>query len=200
MSCADTDLIADLRNEASGAWERLIDRYAHLALSVPLRLGLSQTDAEEVCQATWVILHRHLMLIENPGSLSAWILTTASREATKLQRAGARFSPLGPDVGGDLEDPQPSPREAMDRLERIQEVRDHVASMAAPHRRLLNKLFFDPREPSYALIAQELDIPIGSIGPMRGRCLAGLAEKIRLRASAKRTRRAQPALGIERVV
>jgi RNA polymerase sigma factor (sigma-70 family) len=200
VSSVDTELVGDLRRGLPGAWERLIDRYASLALSVPLRLGLSQADAEEVCQATWVILHRHLLLIEKPGSLSAWILTTASREAAKIRRARAQFRQLEPELNRQRMDESPSPREELDRFERIQQVRELVAQMAGPNRRLLTKLYFDPREPSYAQIAKELDIPIGSIGPMRGRCLASLGRKLTKHSSLPVTGRSRLALDRESVV
>jgi hypothetical protein len=42
-----------------------------------------------------------------------------------------------------------------------------------PCRRLLRVLMADP-PPSYAEVAVALDMPIGSIGPTRARCLANL--------------------------
>jgi hypothetical protein len=41
--------------------------------------------------------------------------------------------------------------------------------------RLLRIIAFDDR-PDYAGIARDLDMPVGSIGPTRGRCLAKLKE------------------------
>ena len=41
-------------------------------------------------------------------------------------------------------------------------------------RQLLLALYFDPAEPSYAEVAARLNMPVGSIGPTRARCLAKL--------------------------
>jgi DNA-directed RNA polymerase specialized sigma24 family protein len=41
-------------------------------------------------------------------------------------------------------------------------------------RRLLQLLYYDTSVPSYADVAETLDMPIGSIGPMRARCLKKL--------------------------
>jgi DNA-directed RNA polymerase specialized sigma24 family protein len=57
-------------------------------------------------------------------------------------------------------------REAMDRLnERCRE--------------LLQMLFSSADEPHYPEVAEQLDMPIGSIGPTRARCLAKLEAILR---------------------
>ena len=178
MSHDDEGLIRDVRAGIDGAWTELIDRYGGLALSVPLRMGLSEADAEEVCQATWVILYRHLGWIERPGSIAAWIVTTARREALKLRRARADHEPLDGDL--ELADAAPLPQDELLRLERLQEVRDRVAEMPAHGRRLLEMLYFAPSSPTYAEVARTLNLPLGSIGPMRGRWLAHLARKLQV--------------------
>lgn len=179
MNATDQQFVRDLRQAMPGAWERLIDRYAPLALSVPLRLGLSRADAEEVCQATWVILHAHLRWIDNPGSLAAWIQTTVRREAEKLRRFRGQYQPL--EAGrDDAHDAGHLPSEELERLERIREVREAVAMLPKPCQRLLKKLYFERGQRTYAQIARELEVATGSIGPMRARCLACLARQLGL--------------------
>ena len=56
--------------------------------------------------------------------------------------------------------------------ERAQVVRDALSSLPRRWQRLLELLMADPPA-SYADISDELGLPIGSIGPTRGRCLAG---------------------------
>ena len=64
--------------------------------------------------------------------------------------------------------------------ERAQVVRDALSRLPRRWQRLLEMLMADPPA-SYAEISDQLDLPIGSIGPTRGRCLARL--RVLLQAS-----------------
>jgi DNA-directed RNA polymerase specialized sigma24 family protein len=57
--------------------------------------------------------------------------------------------------------------------ERDQVVRDAMSRLPRRWQRLLEMLMADPPTP-YADISDELGLPVGSIGPTRGRCLAQL--------------------------
>jgi DNA-directed RNA polymerase specialized sigma24 family protein len=59
--------------------------------------------------------------------------------------------------------------------ERADAVREALARLPWRHQRLLNLLMADPPA-SYAEISDQLGLPVGSIGPTRGRCL----ERLRL--------------------
>lgn len=58
--------------------------------------------------------------------------------------------------------------------ERWHEVQRAVERLEPRCRQLIELLFLTEPEPSYAEIGRRLGIPIGSIGPTRGRCLARL--------------------------
>jgi DNA-directed RNA polymerase specialized sigma24 family protein len=64
--------------------------------------------------------------------------------------------------------------------ERAEVVRDALSSLPGRWQRLLELLMADPPA-SYAEISDQLGLPIGSIGPTRGRCLAQL--RVLLQAS-----------------
>ena len=64
--------------------------------------------------------------------------------------------------------------------ESAQVVRDAMSHLPRRWQRLLEMLMADPPVP-YADISDELGLPIGSIGPTRGRCLARL--RVLLQAS-----------------
>jgi DNA-directed RNA polymerase specialized sigma24 family protein len=64
--------------------------------------------------------------------------------------------------------------------ERAQTVRDAMSRLPRRWQRLLEMLMADPPA-SYADISDELKLPMGSIGPTRGRCLAQL--RVLLQAS-----------------
>jgi DNA-directed RNA polymerase specialized sigma24 family protein len=64
--------------------------------------------------------------------------------------------------------------------ERDQVVRDALSRLPRRSQRLLELLMADPPV-SYADISNEMGLPVGSIGPTRGRCLAQL--RVLLQAS-----------------
>ena len=81
-----------------------------------------------------------------------------------------------PAGGRPLADRQPAPA----RLARAGQQRrlwELVSEMSDRCRRLLAVIAFAPR-PDYATIAVDLGIPVGSIGPTRGRCLAKLRARL----------------------
>ena len=57
--------------------------------------------------------------------------------------------------------------------ERAQVVREAMSRLPRRWQRLLEMLMADPPA-SYAEISDQLGLPVGSIGPTRGRCLARL--------------------------
>jgi DNA-directed RNA polymerase specialized sigma24 family protein len=57
-----------------------------------------------------------------------------------------------------------------------------VSRLSARCQELLRIVAFAPR-PDYAAVAAELGLPVGSIGPTRGRCLAKLRALLGLDAS-----------------
>ena len=62
------------------AWDRLVQRFSGLVWSVTRSLGLSDDDATEVSQATWLHLAEQIHRID-PDRLGAWLTDTARREA-----------------------------------------------------------------------------------------------------------------------
>lgn len=139
-------------------------------------MGLSHADAADVCQATWLTLFQHVELIRKPGSIPSWIITTASREAWKLRRANndrehkEAHGGRGPEASStDL------PSEVIERLEKTQIVRDGIEELDARCHRLLGELYLNDPPKSYQEVADALGMPLGSIGPVRIRCLAKLA-------------------------
>lgn len=82
-----------LRAAAAGdqrAWDLLVDRFARLLWSVTSTFGLSEADAADVCQTTWLHLVEHLSAITDPDRLAGWLATTARREASRVLRANNR--------------------------------------------------------------------------------------------------------------
>jgi RNA polymerase sigma factor (sigma-70 family) len=157
------------------AWDALVDRYNGLVWSVARSHRLSAVDASDVVQTTWLRLVEHLGRLQDPERVGAWLATTARRECLRTLRHSARM------VVSD-EPPEQVTEPQMDAALLVEE-RDRAlwqafGELSERCQGLLRLLVADP-PPSYDEVSAALDMPIGSIGPTRQRCLdrlRGLAE------------------------
>lgn len=157
------------------AWRTLIDKYGRLVYSIPRRYGLAAADADDVFQAVFAGLHRGLSGIQQPGRLSAWLITAAHRES--LRSKARRATPGNPADAPD--ENTPLPPEQILLWERQHELHAGLARLGPPCSDLLRMLFFDARAATYEQVAARLGLPVGSIGPTRTRCFEKLREILR---------------------
>ena len=164
-----------------GAWEGLVDQYARLIWSITVEFKLIESDAADVAQTTWLRLLQHIDRIEHPDRVGSWLAATARNECLRSLAARKRVVLGHDDV--ELDNAVAHGPEIDERLladERAQVVRDALSRLPRRWQRLLEMLMADPPVP-YADISDELGLPVGSIGPTRGRCLARL--RVLLQAS-----------------
>jgi RNA polymerase sigma factor (sigma-70 family) len=135
--------------------------------------GLSSGDAEDVLQTVWLRLLSHLGGIRSPSALTAWLVTTTKREAWRVRNAGRRQMPTDQDWLADLPDPGPGSEEQVVVDDDRRTLWTAIGQLDRRCQELLRIIAFVPR-PDYAAVAAELGMPVGSIGPTRGRCLAKL--------------------------
>jgi RNA polymerase sigma factor (sigma-70 family) len=154
------------------SWNRLVDRFTPLLLSVIRRHRLQGDDAEDVVQTVWLRLVEKLEGIREPEALPGWIITTARNECLHLIKARRFVSPT------DLEDrgwPEGTGPSAVDsdllEVERHEALLMALAELPERQRALLLLLIEDPPL-SYEEIGRRLGVPVGSIGPTRARALA----------------------------
>jgi RNA polymerase sigma factor (sigma-70 family) len=174
---ADLDLTRLVKQAGAGntrAWEGLIDKYGRLIWSITRDFKLRESDAADVFQTTWMRLVEHIDRIEHADRVGSWLAATARNECLRCLASHKRLVLAKEDT--DFDRPAehgPEVDEALLAGERAQIVREAVTQL--PHRwqRLMNMLMSDPPA-SYATISDELGLPVGSIGPTRGRCLARL--------------------------
>ncbi len=171
----DGDLLSRALDGDERAWIRLVDRYASLVHRAARSVGLPDEDAEDVSQSVWITLVEKGDAIRNGDALPAWLAITARRTALKWKR-GQRVTvvPL-PD---EIEDESRSVEELIAEEETLRRVRMAVRGLPERCRRLFGALFREKR-PDYHAVARQLEIPIGSIGPTRARCLARLERILR---------------------
>jgi len=178
------DVARLVRRAAEGdlwAWERLVGQYGRLIWAMTRDFKLVESDAADVVQATWLRLLEHIDRLEQPARVGSWLAATARNEC--LRSLAARKKVVLADDDGTLEVAAGHGPEIDERLlaaERAQVVREALSRLPRRSQRLLQLLMADPPA-SYAEISDQLGLPVGSIGPTRGRCLAQL--RVLLQAS-----------------
>jgi RNA polymerase sigma factor (sigma-70 family) len=177
LSAEDTtSSLAAAAEGDSEAWERIVASYAGLVWSVTRQHGLTGADAADVSETVWLRLVESLERIEDPSRLGGWLSTTSTRECLRVVARSHRQVPVTePDLPDRSERDVPPLDTSLLRGERAAEVRDALAQLPTRCQRLLHLLMQDP-PPSYELISSTLNMPIGSIGPTRARCLRRLQQ------------------------
>jgi RNA polymerase sigma factor (sigma-70 family) len=176
MTSGDGYVSRLVRSAANGdrdAWNLLVERFASTVWAITGGYRLGAEDARDVFQTTWLRLVEHLDRIEQPAAVGAWLATTARRESLRVLRLSGREVPSG----GDFDRVDLTSSAAVDRDliagEQDALVRGLVDQLPVRSRFLLHLLSAEAPL-SYKRISDALSMPIGSIGPTRGRALEKL--------------------------
>jgi len=181
---AALDTTGLVRRAAGGdqrAWQRLVDQYARLIWSMTRDFKLIESDAADVAQVTWMRLLEHIDRLEQPARVGSWLAATARHECLRSLAARKRLVLVQDHTA--LDEVAVHESELDERLladENAQAVRKALSRLPWRWQQLLELLMADPPA-SYAEISDQLGLPVGSIGPTRGRCLARL--RVLLQAS-----------------
>jgi RNA polymerase sigma factor (sigma-70 family) len=155
----------------TAAWNEIVRRFSPLIGTVARSFNLSPSDASDITQVVWLRLFEHMERIRSASLLGAWLTTVTRRECLRALRKTDRE--------------RPAPEEHLDRaadgdagdVERgvLASERDTIVSSAldevSPQCQTLLRLLMEEARPSYGRVASTLDMPVGSIGPTRQRCL-----------------------------
>jgi RNA polymerase sigma factor (sigma-70 family) len=155
------------------AWSDLVRRYGGLLRATAASFRLTAQEAEDAAQATWLALVQHVEGLRDPERIAGWLHVTMRRACLKVlkqRKRDERFDGLADRSAADL---GPGPEEALLRRERSAIVWAAVDQLP-PHQRRLLRALFSVDEQSYLEVSHTLDIPLGGVGPTRGRALARL--------------------------
>lgn len=166
---SDAEIARQVQAGHTEAWDLFVDRYQRLVYSVALGDGLSAEDAIDVTQSTFMIFLESGMTLRHDESLAPWLMTVARRQAWRLRQHHRRET-LRAEVPPADEQPP-----AVD-WEQVVALHDALQALDQPCRDLLVALFFEPGSPTYTQVARRMGRSVGTIGPMRGRCLARLRD------------------------
>lgn len=157
------------------AFGTLVTELTSLVWHVARGNGLDPVTAEDVVQTVWLRLVENVDRLTEPRSLTAWLITTARREALWVQRRATRELPLEDDVAEGVVDTEPTPEEVVVRAERDRELRLAFSKLSSRAQEVL-RLTVGPGRVDYREVSERLGVPVGSIGPMRSRALAKLRD------------------------
>lgn len=153
-------------------WDAIVEAYSGLLWGIARSYRMGDADAADAVQLTWLRLVEHLDRVNDHERLGAWLATTVRRECLQILRRADRRRVVGEFVG-DLAADDPAPDERLLVAERDAALWSAMARLPGGCVRLLRLLMASPA-PGYGEVAAQLDMPVGSIGPTRQRCLRKL--------------------------
>jgi RNA polymerase sigma factor (sigma-70 family) len=167
---------AELIKRAAGdddAFRVLQHRFKGVVWAASYGFRFNLQTREDIAQLVWLKLFQHLDNLREPDRIAGWLATVTRRECLRLARRHAIHDvaePIDREIDAHVEDSATE----MIRAETIRTVAAALAKLDARCQRLLRLLTAAPPL-SYQEIGEALDVPIGSIGPTRQRCLEKLA-------------------------
>ena len=176
-------LVDAARAGCPGAWRAVVERYDDGLHAIGRGYGLDAATVDDAVQQTWLSAVTHLAALREPAALSGWLRSILHRECLKAANRAKREIPvveqhLGEPVSAAHVTlrgaPPQAPEDQAIRRAQIAALRAAVRERLSAREQQLMTLLSDAQEHSYTDIARALDVPIGSIGPTRARCLAKL--------------------------
>jgi RNA polymerase sigma factor (sigma-70 family) len=179
---SDERLIGRCLKGDQEAWSALIDKYKNLIYSIPVKLGMHQ-DAGDIFQSVCVDLLSELPRLREHRALPKWLMQTCYHKCLHYQRAADRLVELAPegtdsDAALPASDSDELSEHMLVQLEQEQILRDAISELPEKCERMVRLLFFEIPPRPYEVIAEEMGMATGSIGAIRGRCLAYLKKHL----------------------
>jgi RNA polymerase sigma factor (sigma-70 family) len=176
---SDARLIDACLAGSQTAWAVDDHRYKGLIFSIPFRYHASREDAEDIFQGVCLELYASLPKLRNTETLRPWLATVTAHAAFDWKkRDGARAAGQ---VEIDAVDPiliSEMPSDLVADAEREQRVREALHSLSDRCRELMRLLFYEQPPVPYKDVAVRLGLAVGSLGFIRGRCLASLQKAL----------------------
>lgn len=138
---------------------------------------LEKESAEDVLQSVWLALVRNADSINDPQAVLQWLIVSARREAWRVVKRENRSQPTDFESDEVVAPIADLPEEMVLRSDGEGRLWQHISRLPGRCQALLRVIAFADR-PDYAAVADSLGMPVGSIGPTRGRCLAKLRQQL----------------------
>jgi RNA polymerase sigma factor (sigma-70 family) len=161
----------------SGAGGELVTLLTPVLWHTARAYRVDTSTAEDVVQNAWLALARRREHVRDPQAVLAWLLVTVRRDAARTA-ASARAAAVDPEpLLAARPDPTPGPAATVVDEDRARRLWLAVSRLSERCQRLLRVIAFSDR-PDYASLSVDLGMPLGSIGPTRGRCLKKLRDSL----------------------
>jgi RNA polymerase sigma factor (sigma-70 family) len=132
--------------------------------------GLDRDAAEDVVQSTWLSVVKSADSVRDPQAITRWVCTAARREAWRVSKTAARTRPVEDEVLDARMPLQASPEAEAVTNDENSLLWQALGRLPERCQKLLRIVAWEPR-PDYSSVAAGLQMPVGSIGPTRRRCL-----------------------------
>ena len=149
----------------------LVDLVSPVLWNAARSQGAQPSMCEDAVQTAFLQLVDRADSINEPAAVLGWLVVVVKREVWRLSRGARR------EFG--VEDVPEAPSQQLDPeaqsilSERQRLLWKHISALTPRCQELIRVIAFADR-PDYAAIAESLGMPVGSIGPTRGRCLQKL--------------------------
>jgi RNA polymerase sigma factor (sigma-70 family) len=174
---AATDAFRRWRTGEDAALDELVALMSPVLWHVVRATGLDRETAEDVIQNTWLTLVRSADSVRDAQAITRWLCTSARREAWRVSKAATRIRPVDDDVLAARMPPESSPESEVVSNDEKALMWEALTRLPERCQKLLRIVAWEPR-PDYSSVAETLDMPIGSIGPTRRRCLDKLRAEL----------------------
>lgn len=167
-NASDAELVRGCREGDQEAWNELVERYSRYVYAIAVRgFRLSEDDAEDVFQDVFTRIYTRLDSLRDDSALRPWIAQLTRRRCLDAiaARREVTADELTEEGSTDLSD-----------VEEAFEVREALATLSGNCQDILDRFF--ARDQSYKTIADELEIPSGTIASRIARCLGRLRERL----------------------
>jgi RNA polymerase sigma-70 factor (ECF subfamily) len=134
----------------------LVEEHSEMLFRYAYRLSGSAADAEDLTQQTFLAAHRHLEQLREPGRARSWLCAILRNVYLKQLRANGGIEP------GSLQDvAEPACEVAIEQP--IDEEQLQAALLELPEEYRSPVILFYFGELSYKEIAEQLEVPIGTV-------------------------------------
>ena len=159
-------------------FDDIVERYCGMLAAIGHQFHLTPEEREDAAQSTWLQLFRHIEQIRNPDCVGGWLATTMRRQCISVHRRRYLENPVSDLPESSAGSATSDLADAVAHRQAVKRLHEAVDRLPDRERRLI-QLQLDPAQPRYAEISRSLGMPVGSIGPIRGRALRKLRSLLR---------------------
>jgi RNA polymerase sigma-70 factor (ECF subfamily) len=170
---SDAEQIARLCRGDPAAAQALYQRHGQTLLRFAVAMVRCRATAEDVVHDSFVeLMQRPTGFDPARGNLTGYLLGIARNQVSRVFRLRERTDTVAPDAFGDIESSDEDPAAAQDAMQ----LRNAILALPHAHREVL--VLCDLEELSYAIVADIVQCPIGTVRSRLHRARALLGSRV----------------------